>query len=87
MPLLSNLKARFGKFFKKCREYINKIVKASATVALVNHMSCAGRNYREVLNACYDKKIIYNCYSWANHGMGHFPLITNNLEISMDHSL
>ncbi len=23
-------------------------------------MSCAGRNYREVLNACYDKKIIYN---------------------------
>ncbi len=28
--------------------------------ALVNPMSCAGRNYREVLNACYDKKIIYN---------------------------
>ncbi len=23
-------------------------------------MSCAGRNFREVLNACYDKKIIYN---------------------------
>ncbi len=23
-------------------------------------MSCAGRNYREVLNVCYDKKIIYN---------------------------
>ncbi len=22
-------------------------------------MSCSGRNYREVLNACYDKKIIY----------------------------
>ncbi len=22
-------------------------------------MSCAGRNYREVLNACYDKNIIY----------------------------
>ncbi len=28
--------------------------------ALVNSMSCAGRNYREVLNACYDKQIIYN---------------------------
>ncbi len=51
VPLLSNLKARFGKFFKKCREHKNKIV---------NPMSCAGRNHREVLNACYDKKIIYN---------------------------
>ncbi len=59
VPLLSNLKARFGKFFKKCREHIHKIVKAAATAALVNPMSCAGRNYREVLNACYDKKIIY----------------------------
>ncbi len=57
---LSNLKARFGKFFKKCREHKNKIVKAEATAALVNPMSSAGRNYKEVLNACYDKKIIYN---------------------------
>ncbi len=44
MPLLSNL-ARFGKFFKKCREHKNNIVKAAATAALVNPMSCAGRNY------------------------------------------
>ncbi len=43
-----------------CREHKNKIVKAAATAALVNPMSCAGRNYREVLNACYDKQIIYN---------------------------
>ncbi len=57
---MSNLKARFGKLFKKCREHKNKIVKAAATAALINPMSCAGRNYREVLNACYDKKIIYN---------------------------
>ncbi len=56
VPLLSNLKARFGKFFKKCREHKNKIVKAAATAAIVNPMSCAGRNYREVLYACYDKK-------------------------------
>ncbi len=28
--------------------------------ALVNHISYASRNYREVLNACYDKTIIYN---------------------------
>ncbi len=49
--LLSNLKARFGKFFKRCREHKNKIVKATATEALVNPMSCTGRNYREVLNA------------------------------------
>ncbi len=60
VPLLSNLKARFGKFFKKCREHKNNIVKTTATAALVNPMSCAGRNYREVLNACYDNKIIYN---------------------------
>ncbi len=39
-----------------CREHKNKIVKAAATAALVNPMSCAGRNFREVLNACYDKK-------------------------------
>ncbi len=59
VPLLSNLKTRFVKFFKRCREHKNKIVKAAATAALVNPMSRAGRNYREVLNACYDKKIIY----------------------------
>ncbi len=40
--------------------YLYKIGKAAATAALVNLMSCAGRNYREVLNACYDKNIIYN---------------------------
>ncbi len=60
VPLLSNLKVRFDKFFKKYREHKNKIVKAAATAALVNPMSCAGSNYREVMNACYDKKIIYN---------------------------
>ncbi len=38
----------------------NKIVKAAATAALANPMSCAGRNFRELFNACYDKKIIYN---------------------------
>ncbi len=57
VPLLSNLKVRFGKFFKKCREHKNKIVKAVATAAFVNPMSCAGRNFREVLNACYDKTL------------------------------
>ncbi len=40
-----------------CSEHKNKIVKAAGTTTLVNLMSCAGRNYREVLNACYDKKI------------------------------
>ncbi len=44
VPLLSNLKARFGIFFKKCIEHKNKIVKAAATAALVNPMSCAGIN-------------------------------------------
>ncbi len=39
MPLLSILKVRFGKHFKKCREHKNKIVKAEATAALVNFMS------------------------------------------------
>ncbi len=57
---MSNLKAGFGKFFKKCREHKNKIVKAAPTAALVNPIPCAGRNYREVLNSCYDKNIIYN---------------------------
>ncbi len=60
VPLLSNLKVRFGKFFKRCRDHKNKIIKAAATVALINPMSCASRNVREILNACYDKQIIYN---------------------------
>ncbi len=38
VPLLSNLKVRFGKFFRKCREHKNKIVKAAANAALVNSM-------------------------------------------------
>ncbi len=36
------LKIRFGRIFKKCRDYKNRIDKAAATVALVNLMSCAG---------------------------------------------
>ncbi len=60
VPLLSNLKSRFGKDIKKCREHKNKIVKAAASAALVNPVSCAVRKYGEVLNACYDKTIIYN---------------------------
>ncbi len=44
----------------KSRDHKNKIVKAAVTVALINPMSCAGRTFREVLNACYDKMIIYN---------------------------
>ncbi len=54
VPLLSNLKARFGQLFKKCREHKNKIVKTAASAALLHSMSCTVRNYREVLNACYD---------------------------------
>ncbi len=33
------------------------------------------------------KELRIQCYSWANHGISHFPLITNQLEISMGHSL
>ncbi len=55
-----HLKARYGKFFKKCREHKTKIVKASSSTALVNPMSCAGRNYREVLNAMTKRLYIMN---------------------------
>ncbi len=67
MPLLSNLKVRFGKFFRKCREHKSKIVKAATTAALVNPMSCAVRNFRELLNECYDKLIIYNEWNSKCH--------------------
>ncbi len=56
---VSNVKVRFRKYFKKCREHKNKIVKAAATATLVNIMSCAARDFRKALNACYDKHIIY----------------------------
>ncbi len=35
---LSSLKVRFGKFFKKCKEHKNMIVKAASTAAFVNPM-------------------------------------------------
>ncbi len=38
-----------------------------------------------LLNSVHDT--LPQCYSWANHGMGYFLLITNKLEISMGHSL
>ncbi len=65
VPLLSNLKVRFGKFFKKCIEHKNR------NAALVNPMSCAGRNFSEVLNACYDKTIIYNKWNFTCDEMKH----------------
>ncbi len=57
MPLLSNLKARIGKFFKRCREHKNNIVKDAAAVAIVNPMSRADRNYREVLMHTMTKRL------------------------------
>ncbi len=52
VPLLSNLKVRFGQFFKKCREHKHKIV---------NPMSCAGRNCKSYvmcrLRKCFEEMI------------------------------
>ncbi len=73
VPLLSNWKVRVGKFFKKYQEHNNKIVKAADTAAVVNPMSCEGRTFREVLNAWYGQKIIFNewnskCYKMKDCG-------------------
>ncbi len=64
VPLLSN----WVNSLKRV-ESTKKIVKAAATAALVNPMSCAGRHFREVLNACYDKKIIHNEWNSKCDGM------------------
>ncbi len=64
-----------------CRQHKNKFVKAAATAAHVNTMSCASRNYREVLNACYDKKVIY--YEW-NSKCGEMKDCVNVLKEMID---
>ncbi len=53
------------------------------------HASSLAACFKAVASRCTKLYSItaHQCYSWANHGMGHFPLITNKLEISMGHSL
>ncbi len=39
------------KFFNKCLEHDNNVVKSVAFIGKSNPMSCAGNNYRMLLNA------------------------------------
>ncbi len=50
-PLILSLRARFVKYFNKCLENDNNIVKSVAFISNSNPMSCAGNNYRMLLNA------------------------------------
>ncbi len=49
-PLILSLRARFVNFFNKCIEHDNNIVKSVAFICKSNPMSCAGNNYRMLLN-------------------------------------
>ncbi len=50
-PLILSLRARFVKSFNTCLEKHNNVVKSVAFISKSNPMSCAGNNYRMLLNA------------------------------------
>ncbi len=50
-PLILSLRARFVNFFNKCIENDNNVVKSVSFICKSNPMSCAGNNYRMLLNA------------------------------------
>ncbi len=49
-PLILSFKSRFVKFFNKCTSCENGIVKTIAFICISNPMSCAGNNYKLLLN-------------------------------------
>ncbi len=49
--LILSLRAKFVKIFNKCLENDNNVVKSVAFICKSNSMSCAGNNYRMLLNA------------------------------------
>ncbi len=50
-PLILSLRARFVNYFSKCLKNYNNVVKSVACICKSNPMSCAGNNYRMLLNA------------------------------------
>ncbi len=50
-PLILSLRARFVNIVKKCLENDNNVVKFVAFIYKFNPLSCAGNNYRMLLNA------------------------------------
>ncbi len=50
-PLILSLRAIFVKYFNKCLENDNNVVKSVAFIFKSNPMSCAGNNYRMLFNA------------------------------------
>ncbi len=50
-PLILSLRARFVKQFNKCLKNDNNVVKSIAFISKSNPMSCAGNNYKMLLNA------------------------------------
>ncbi len=59
VPLLTCLKARFCKFYKKCVGHKNPTVQSAAAISMINPMSCAGRNFREVLKRESNVNMLY----------------------------
>ncbi len=48
--LIFSLRARFVIFFNKCLEHDNNVVKSVAFICKSNPITCAGNNYRMLLN-------------------------------------
>ncbi len=49
-PLILSLKSCFIKYFNKCMSCENDVVKTIAFICISNPMSCAGNNYKLLLN-------------------------------------
>lgn len=76
LPLLVSLKKRFVKFIEKCISSSNSIVHIISRIAISNPMSCAGINYRHLLDSYGRLNIDDLFYKWKNTS----DLITNDVK-------
>ena len=65
IPLKVSLKLRFLKFFNNCTKSKNAVAKSIAAMCISNPTSCAGRNYRYLLDNNGVLKVT-ELYDWQN---------------------
>ncbi len=70
-PLILSLKSRFVKYFNKCISCENGVGKTGAFISISNPMSCAGNNYKLLLN---DHNEVLDMIEWK---MKYTELINN----------
>ncbi len=75
-PLDVQLKYRFICFLKKCLNHDNVTVKNVVLIALNNHMSCVGNNYRQILSKYQN---VLNNPTWVYDNL--YRMCDDNMDI------